>query len=138
MTRPHASLGIISAIVAAGLAGGAIVAFVLVPQGHESVVPPRDPSQSRAPDGLILPFNLPCALKSDDSPRVFSALRARDKSLLMTMLAQRKYVMVRQGSRVKVSNNGSTAAVSFSGPGGGARCFVSTDIVPLLQREAVR
>lgn len=92
-----------------------------------------------APGSLRLPFTLPCAIYSGDATPIYAALRNRDRTSLMEMVAKKRVLMVQQGTSVAIVSVSHAAMVTI---GGGLReggtCYIPSDIVPVIQRRIVR
>jgi len=84
-----------------------------------------------------LPFTLPCAVDLRDAEPVYAAIRARDKTLLMSMAAQKRIVIVRQDTPVAILSFKGTSVISVRGKARKALiCYIPSDMVPVIQRRA--
>ncbi|MGC2662059.1 MAG: hypothetical protein WA324_29200 [Bryobacteraceae bacterium] len=95
---------------------------------------------AQAPPGTVrLPFTLPCALYSGDASPVYAAIRQRDRNALMSMVAQKRLMMVREGTSVALLPVNNIATVSiYSGARDGRTCYVPSDIVSVIERRVPR
>lgn len=91
------------------------------------------------PATLRLPFTLPCAVDAGDAISLYAAVRRRDTKLLMNMVAQRRVMMVRQGTSVDLLSASQIVIVSFSqGARENLSCYIPSDIVPVIKRGILR
>jgi hypothetical protein len=99
----------------------------------------RNGAAALAPGTLRLPFTLPCAIYSGDATPVYTAIRGRDKDQLMHMVAQKRVMMLMQGTSVALMRVNQTAMVSIYGGGReGRTCYVPSEMVPVIERRIPR
>jgi hypothetical protein len=92
-----------------------------------------------SPATLRLPFTLPCAVDAGDANPLYAAVRGRDRTLLMNMVAQRRVMMVKQGTPVDLLPESQIVIVSLSRGGrGGLSCYIPSDVVPVIERQIPR
>ncbi|WP_184085344.1 hypothetical protein [Silvibacterium bohemicum] len=92
-----------------------------------------------SPATLRLPFTLPCAVDAGDANPLYAAVRGRDRTLLLDMVAQRRVMMVKQGTPVDLLPASQIVIVSLSRGGhGGLSCYIPSDIVPVIEHQIPR
>jgi hypothetical protein len=121
-----------------GLFAVAVMIYVIGFRNPQTALPGR--SLAQAPSGTLrLPFTLPCALYSGDASPVYAAIRQRDRNALMSMVAQKRLMMVREGTSVALLPVNNIATVSiYSGVRDGRTCYVPSDIVTVIERRISR
>lgn len=92
------------------------------------------------PAGTVrLGFNLPCAVYSADADRAYTAVRQRDKKVLMDMVAARRLRMLRQGTDIVISPAQGIAAVDVVGDDRGTRsCYIPLEMVDVIQHNRIK
>lgn len=123
----------------AGLLLLAAVVLVFQWRNRYTPKPSRSAASTLEPDTVRLPFALPCAIYSGDARPVYAAIRGRDKDQLMHLVAQKRLLMLKQGTSVVLMPVNQTAMVSIYGGGPESRnCYVPSEIVPVIQRHVPR
>lgn len=87
------------------------------------------------PGWMRLSFNLPCAVRSGDAASFYTALRSRDRSTLSTFLAQRKILMLQEGTAFRIVPASPIAKVSYGDLRSPDTCYIPSDLVATIERK---
>lgn len=132
-TRSRFPVALLTAIALLAIAAAGVV---LRHRLHHNIVSAKTVTNSQT---IRLPFALPCSSNSGDAGLFYAALRRGDRKAVTGMFAAKKVYLIQKGTPLSILPEQPLAIVTAQG---GAQdvssCFVPADVVPALERKALK